>query len=156
MSLLVCTSEKVWLGRHRESQASVCVSCDVQPNYMWGGVIRRLSPCIFFFFFLPEHGDEQVDKQDVGDQQINDQQDYHQPVTVLYSAWFLAVLNQRHVVGAVHVPLFPHWNGAQKYSEDQTSDLTMKVKKLRWNYCDEFLKSWSHTGYRGDIIPTPL
>lgn len=71
---------------------------------------------LFFVCFLPEHGDEQVDKQDVGDQQINDQQDYHQPVTVLYSAGFLAVLNQRHVVGATHVPLFSHWNG-QKSTE---------------------------------------
>lgn len=81
--------------------------------------MRHLS--LFVLFFLPEHGDEQVDKQDVGDQQINDQQDYHQPVTVLYSARFTAVLNQRHVVGAIHVPLFPHWNGHKS---------TAKIKHL--------------------------
>lgn len=57
---------------------------------------------------LPEHGNEQVYKQDVGDQQINNQQNYYQPVTVLYSAWLLAILNQCHVVCASHIPRLPH------------------------------------------------
>lgn len=32
---------------------------------------------------LPEHGNEQVDEEDIGDQQINHQQNDHQPVTVI-------------------------------------------------------------------------
>ena len=30
----------------------------------------------------PEHGDEQVDQHDVGEQQVDHQEDYHQPVSI--------------------------------------------------------------------------
>lgn len=84
------------------------MSCDSSPHLF-------LSPCC-----LPEHGDEQVDEQDVGDQQINDQQNYHQPVAIQNPARLGAGLNQCHVVSAGHVPLLPHWErhkdkGSLKY-----------------------------------------
>lgn len=59
---------------------------------------------------LPEHGNEQVDEEDVGDQQINHQQNDHQPVTVINPAGLCTVLNHRHVFCALHVPHLPHWD----------------------------------------------
>lgn len=64
---------------------------------------------------LPEHGDEQVDEEDVGDQQINYQQNYHQPVAVVDPAGLLTVLNQCAVVCAAHVPLLPHWDAKRLF-----------------------------------------
>lgn len=85
----------MWLGRHKHSKVSAC-PC------------RQSEDEILPPSSLPEHGDEQVDKQDVGDKQINNQQNYHQPVTVHNSAWLLAILNQCHVACALHVPTLPN------------------------------------------------
>lgn len=84
----------------KESQTSACLS-----DHRWDRTIASLSR-----HFLPEHGDEQVYKQDVGNQQINNQQNYHQPITVRNSARLCTCVNQCHVVCTLHVPRLPHWS----------------------------------------------
>ena len=66
---------------------------------------------------LPEHGDEQVDEQDVGDQQVNDEQNHNQPVSVQRPAWLIPGLDQRHIVCAGIVPLLPNWNRYKDYTQ---------------------------------------
>lgn len=48
----------------------------------------------------PEHGDEQVEQQDVGDQQVDGQQDEDEPVGFRLRTRFGSLLDQSHVVGA--------------------------------------------------------
>ena len=58
---------------------------------------------------VPEHGDEQVDQQYVGDQEVDDQENHDQPVTVLVPAGFSSAFYQFGVGGAQHGSLLPHW-----------------------------------------------
>lgn len=34
------------------------------------------------WFYTPEHGDEKVDQHNVGEEQVDDQEDDHQPVSI--------------------------------------------------------------------------
>lgn len=108
---------------------------------------------------LPKHGDEQVDEQDVGDQQINNQQDYHQPVTVQNSTRLFTAVNQRDVVRALHVPLLPHWDRHKNTGKIKTCPdcngckryiiLTLLFQKLLFcqnAQCTDFVPSISSTG----------
>lgn len=76
----------------------------------------RVRDTIASMIAIPEHGDEQVDEQDVGHQQVNHQQDHHQPVAVRDPARLLAGIDQRFVVGALHIPRLSHCSG-QKLQE---------------------------------------